>query len=59
MLYYSPYRGRSTDDMIASHSPFPHESPRRAATCIINEVRGIDHVVYDITSKPPGIIEWG
>ena len=45
--------------MIASHSPFPHESPRRAATCIINEVRGIDHVVYDITSKPPGIIEGG
>jgi GMP synthase (glutamine-hydrolysing) len=38
--------------------PFPHEILGRAATRIINEVRGINRVVYDITSKPPGTIEW-
>jgi GMP synthase (glutamine-hydrolysing) len=36
----------------------PHEISGRAATRIINEVRGIHRVVYDITSKPPGTIEW-
>jgi GMP synthase PP-ATPase subunit len=36
----------------------PHESPGRAATRIINEVRGTHRIVYDITSKPPGTIEW-
>jgi GMP synthase PP-ATPase subunit len=38
--------------------PFPHDFLGRAATRIINEVRGINRVVYDITSKPPGTIEW-
>jgi GMP synthase (glutamine-hydrolysing) len=37
----------------------PHEIPGRAATRIITEARGIDRVVYDITSNPPpGTIEW-
>ena len=43
----------STDGMTTDYYPFPHEILGRAATRIINEVRGINRVVYDITSKPP------
>jgi GMP synthase (glutamine-hydrolysing) len=48
----------STDGMTADYYPFPHEILGHAATRIINEVRGINRIVYDITSKPPGTIEW-
>jgi GMP synthase (glutamine-hydrolysing) len=48
----------STDGMTADYFHFSHEFLGRAATRIINEVRGINRVVYDITSKPPGTIEW-
>ena len=48
----------STDGMTADYYPFDHEFLGRAATRIINEVKGINRVVYDITSKPPGTIEW-
>jgi GMP synthase (glutamine-hydrolysing) len=48
----------STDGMTADYYPFPHEFLGRVATRIINEVRGINRVTYDITSKPPGTIEW-
>lgn len=48
----------STDGMTANYYPFPHDFLSRVATRIINEVRGINRVVYDITSKPPGTIEW-
>jgi GMP synthase (glutamine-hydrolysing) len=48
----------STDGMTADVYPFTHEFLGRVSTRIINEVRGINRVVYDITSKPPGTIEW-
>ncbi|MBF0340163.1 MAG: glutamine-hydrolyzing GMP synthase [Magnetococcales bacterium] len=46
------------DYMTASWYPMPHELLSRIANRIINEVKGINRVVYDITSKPPGTIEW-
>jgi GMP synthase (glutamine-hydrolysing) len=48
----------STDGMTADSYPFDHAFLSRVATRIINEVRGINRVVYDVTSKPPGTIEW-
>ncbi|MBC7985645.1 MAG: glutamine-hydrolyzing GMP synthase [Sphingomonadaceae bacterium] len=48
----------STDGMTADVYPFPAEFLTRTATRIVNEVRGINRVTYDYTSKPPGTIEW-
>ena len=48
----------STDGMTADYFPFDHDFLGRVATRIINQVRGINRVTYDITSKPPGTIEW-
>lgn len=48
----------STDGMTADYYPFDHAFLGRVSTRIINEVRGINRVTYDITSKPPGTIEW-
>ena len=48
----------STDGMTADSYPFEHAFVSHVATKIINEVRGINRVVYDVTSKPPGTIEW-
>ncbi len=48
----------STDGMTADYFPFEHDFLGRVATRIINEVKGVNRVVYDITSKPPGTIEW-
>ena len=48
----------SVDGMTADYYPFSHEFLSETATRIINEVPGINRVTYDITSKPPGTIEW-
>jgi GMP synthase (glutamine-hydrolysing) len=48
----------SVDGMTADFFPFDMGFLGRVATRIINEVRGINRVVYDVTSKPPGTIEW-
>jgi len=48
----------STDGMTSDFYPFDIDFLGRTANRIINEVRGINRVVYDITSKPPGTIEW-
>jgi len=48
----------SVDGMTADYYPFTHEFLGETATRIINEVAGINRVTYDITSKPPGTIEW-
>src|SRR5947208_3472527 len=48
----------STDGMTADYFPSPHEFLGRVATRIINEVRGINRLPYDITSKPPGTVTW-
>ena len=48
----------SVDGMTAEVYPFDIAFLTRTATRIVNEVRGINRVTYDITSKPPGTIEW-
>ena len=48
----------SVDGMTADYYPFSHKFLGETATRIINEVPGINRVTYDITSKPPGTIEW-
>ena len=48
----------STDGMTADFFPFDMAFLGRVATRIVNEVKGINRVVYDVTSKPPGTIEW-
>ena len=48
----------STDGMTAEAYPFKPDFLNRVASRIVNEVSGINRVVYDVTSKPPGTIEW-
>ncbi|MCX6302009.1 MAG: glutamine-hydrolyzing GMP synthase [Bacteroidia bacterium] len=48
----------STDGMTADWSPLPHDFLASISSEIINKVKGINRVVYDISSKPPATIEW-
>ena len=49
---------RTSDFMTAEWFPLPHRLLARISNRIVNEVHGVNRVVYDITGKPPATIEW-
>ena len=48
----------SIDGMTADYYPFDQSFLKKVSSSIVNKVKGINRVVYDTTSKPPGTIEW-
>ena len=48
----------SLDGMTADYYPFDQSFLKKVSSSIVNKVKGINRVVYDTTSKPPGTIEW-
>ena len=57
--YVVALRAVQTADFMTAHwAPLPHELLAKVSNRIINEVRGINRVVYDVSSKPPATIEW-
>ena len=48
----------TSDFMTAQYTPIPHRLLAKISSRIVNEVKGINRVCYDITSKPPSTIEW-
>jgi GMP synthase (glutamine-hydrolysing) len=48
----------SVDGMTADWYPAPYDFLKKVSNRIVNEVKGINRVTYDLTSKPPGTIEW-
>ena len=57
--YVVALRAVQTSDFMTAHwAPLPHELLAKVSNRIINEVRGINRVVYDVSSKPPATIEW-
>lgn len=48
----------TTDFMTCTYAPIPHETLGKASSRIVNEVKGVNRVVFDITGKPPATIEW-
>ncbi|MFA6948903.1 MAG: GMP synthase (glutamine-hydrolyzing), partial [Eubacteriales bacterium] len=49
---------QTNDFMTCEYAPLPHTLLGRASSRIVNEVKGINRVVYDITGKPPATVEW-
>jgi GMP synthase (glutamine-hydrolysing) len=57
--YVAALRAVQTQDFMTAHwAPLPHELLGRVSNRVINEVRGINRVVYDVSGKPPATIEW-
>ena len=58
LIVAPPLAVTSSDGMTADWYPFPHDVLGRISNRIINEVRGVNRVAYDVSSKPPATIEW-